>query len=53
MEKYVLRLTPHHTESVFASSLTSAKNKVWNGIKDGYTYGYSTKAKFMKGVKRE
>ena len=53
MEKYVLRLTSHHTHSVMASSLISAKNKVWNDIKDGYTYGYRTKAQFIKGVKRD
>jgi hypothetical protein len=51
--KYILRITPHHTQWVMASSLQSAKNKVWNDIKDGYTYGYRTKAQFIKGVKRD
>jgi hypothetical protein len=51
--RFTIQVTPYHSESVLALNLTQAKYKVWNRIKDGYTYGYRTRASFVKGTKRK
>jgi hypothetical protein len=50
MKRYVIRLTSNHTEAAQASNSTAAKYKIWNRIKDSYTYGYRTKLQFMRGT---
>ena len=38
--KYVVNIEGAHTSFVVdANSSDNAKSEVWNGIKDGYTYG--------------
>lgn len=51
MKRFVIQVTPNHSEAVTASTLTQAKYKVWNRIKDGYTYGFKTRSAFVKGTK--
>ena len=52
MKRYKVRLSSHSTHTVQAGSPAQAKQKVWNYIKDGYTYGW-TKARFLKNVPTE
>jgi len=51
MKRFVIQVTPNHSEAVTASSSTQAKYKVWNRIKDSYTYGYRNRSQFVKGTK--
>ena len=53
MKRFTIQITPHHAESVMSSDLTHAKYKIWNRMKDGYTYGYRTRSQFMKGTKEK
>lgn len=48
--RYVVRVSSHSTIVVLAPNATAAKSKVWSDIKDGYTYGYHSRAAFMKGA---
>jgi hypothetical protein len=50
LKKFVIRVSIHHKVVVRATNSTSAKYKVWNDIKDGYTYGFKSKHDFMKGT---
>ena len=52
MNKYKVRLSAHASHIIRASTPSQARRKVWNEIKDGYTYGW-TKAKFIKNAKVE
>lgn len=48
MHKYKVYVTDHTFYTVEASSQASAKEKVWDEIKDGFTYWYNSKKDFMK-----
>jgi len=48
--RYTVRVSSHSTIVVMASTATQAKSKVWNDIKDQYTYGFKSRAAFMKGT---
>jgi hypothetical protein len=52
-KRYTIQITSHHSASVLASDLTQAKYKIWNSIKDGYTYGFKTRSAFVKGTKEK
>ena len=47
---YTVHLSSHTKQRVLVTSPSVARRKVWNDIKDGYTYGW-TKARFMKNVR--
>lgn len=51
-KRYKVRLSPHSSHTVSASSPTQARQKVWDYIKGGYTYGW-TKAKFLRDANTE
>jgi hypothetical protein len=53
MKRYTIQITPHHSETVVASDLTRAKYKIWNSIKEGYTYGFRTRHQFVKGTHKK
>jgi len=48
--RYTVRVGPRSTIVVMATSATHAKSKVWGEIKDAYTYGFKSRAAFMKGA---
>lgn len=49
LPRFKIKITAHSSVVVYAPTVTQAKYKVWNQIKDGYTYGYKNRQEFMKG----
>lgn len=52
-KKFIIRVSSHTTFRAEAPSSTQAKYKVWNRIKNGYTYGYRNRGEFMKEARVE
>ena len=46
--RYIVRVSPRSTIVVMAENATQAKSKVWQDIKDQYTYGFKNRAEFMR-----
>ncbi len=53
LKKYIVWASPHMKIVVFAKDSREAKSKVWDDIKDGYTYGWDNWDDFNAGVKVE
>ena len=53
MKEYRIRVTPHFSIVVWADNVTAAKEAAWMEVKDGFTYGYASKAEFVKKTKAE
>jgi len=53
MKEYRIRVTPHFSIVVWADNVKTAKEAAWMEIKDGFTYGYGSKAEFVRKTKAE
>ena len=53
MKEYRVRLTPHFSIVVWASNTRQAKEAAWMEVKDGFTYGYKSKADLVKRAQVE
>ena len=53
MHSYKVHLSDHTSYLVRATSAYLAKKKVWQNIKDGFTYGWENETHFLAHAKAE
>lgn len=51
MRKYRVQISAHRSDIVTARTAIQAKAKVWNEIKNTYTFGFENWIQFNKGTK--